>query len=277
LARTGGGRLWMQLYLMRDRRVTESIIERAENAGYEALVVTTDANVFGNREWDRRNYSRPGRPTWRNIMDLTRHPRWVFEVLARHGAPVFENIKDFVPIGEASSVGGSTVIPRLFTSSITWDDICWLRRLWRGKLLVKGVLSVSDALRAAAIGCDGIVLSNHGGRQLDHCVSPLEILSDVVNAIRGRMCIIIDSGFRRGTDVVKALALGANAVMIGRATLYGLAAGGEAGAVRALAILAEEIDRTLGQLGCRSLAELGPHVLRRIPSTGSQRRLECMA
>jgi (S)-mandelate dehydrogenase len=141
-----------------------------------------------------------------------------------------------------------------------------MRQMWPGKLLVKGILSPEDAERAAALGCDGIVLSNHGGRQLDSCVAPLEVLPQVAAAAGGRLTLIIDSGFRRGTDVVKALALGAHAVMLGRATLYGLAAGGERGVERALAILVGETDRVLGQLGCTGVAQLGPgHLLRAGP------------
>jgi (S)-mandelate dehydrogenase len=150
----------------------------------------------------------------------------------------------------------------MFEATIRWDDITWIRQLWRGRLLIKGVLSVGDAERAAALGCDGIVLSNHGGRQLDYCVAPIEVLPQIVRAVGQRLTILIDSGFRRGTDVVKALALGAQAVMIGRATLYGLAAGGEPGVDRALAMLTEEIHRVLGQLGCNSIAELTPEHVR---------------
>jgi (S)-mandelate dehydrogenase len=257
-----GGRLWMQLYVMRDRKAAESIVARAAAAGYEALVFTTDANVFGSREWDRRNYRAPGKPTLRNLLDLLRHPRWLYEVLLRHGAPHFENLADFLPAHETRAVGGSTVIPKLFDASISWDDITWLRRRWPGKLLVKGVLSAADAKRAAELGCDGLVLSNHGGRQLDHCVAPIEVLPEIAAEVGGRLTLIIDSGFRRGSDVLKALALGARAVMIARATLYGLAAGGEPGVRRALEILTSEIDRTLGHLGCCSLEELKPQLLR---------------
>jgi (S)-mandelate dehydrogenase len=266
VAARAGGRLWMQLYVMRDKRVAEHIVKRAAAAGYEALVFTTDANVFGFREWDRRNYVRPGQLKFRNKLDVLRHPAWLQSVILRNGMPSFVNFADFLPPGGASAVGGSTIIPTLFGPTITWQDIDWLRSLWKGKLLIKGVLSVSDAERAASLGCDGIVLTNHGGRQLDACVAPLEVLPDIVTAVGKRMTVIIDSGIRRGTDVVKALALGAHAVMLGRATLYGLAAGGEAGVTRALEILTAEIDRVLGQLGVNSVADLGPHLLRRVNS-----------
>src|SRR5690606_11155478 len=233
--------------------------------GYEALVFTTDANVFGYREWDRLNYVRPGRPTLRSMLDMLRHPLWVRDVVLR-GIPQFENIAEFLPPGAASAVGGSTIIPDLFGPTITWDDIAWLRSLWDRKLIVKGILSTADAERAAQLGCDGIVLTNHGGRQLDCCVAPIDVVAEISSAVGQRLTVIVDSGFRRGNDVVKALALGADAVMIGRATLYGVVAGGEAGVSRALEILTKEIDRTLGHLGCRSVEELGPHLLRRTHS-----------
>ncbi|HTX24083.1 MAG TPA: alpha-hydroxy acid oxidase [Steroidobacteraceae bacterium] len=262
VASEAGGRLWMQLYVMRDRKVAEDIVARAAAAGYEGLVFTTDANVFGAREWDLRNYRRPGKLTVRNLCSALRHPRWLFDVLIRHGVPRFENFAAFLPPGAASALGGSTVIPKLFGPSLAWDDVGWLRGIWPGKLLLKGVLSVADAERATALGCDGIVLTNHGGRQLDYCVSPIEVLPEIVHAVGRRTTIIVDGGFRRGSDVIKALALGARSVIIGRAALYGLTAAGERGAQRALEILTGEIDRTLGLLGCRSVADLGPHLIR---------------
>ncbi len=263
VAASAGGRLWMQLYVMHNRAVAEDIMKRADAAGFEALVFTTDANVFGSREWDKRNYRAPGKPTLRTILDTLRHPRWLLDVLVRDGMPRFRNFESFLPPGGATAVGGSTIIPKLFAPSITWDDIAWIRRHWPRKLIIKGVLSVADAERAANLGCDGIVLTNHGGRQLDSCVAPIQVLPEIADAVGRRMTIIVDSGFRRGTDIVKALAAGAHAVMIGRATLYGLAAGGEPGVRLALDILQKEIDRVLGQLGCRSVSELGPHLLRK--------------
>ncbi len=263
VAASAGGRLWMQLYVMRNRAVAEDIMKRADAAGFEALVFTTDANVFGSREWDRRSYRAPGKPTLRTMLDTLRHPRWMLDVLVREGMPRFRNFESFLPPGGATAVGGSTIIPKLFAPSITWDDIAWIRRHWPRKLIIKGVLSVADAERAADLGCDGIVLTNHGGRQLDGCVAPVQVLPEIAAAVGKRMTLIVDSGFRRGTDIVKALASGAHAVMIGRATLYGLAAAGERGVGMALDILQGEMDRVLGQLGCRSVSELGPHLLRK--------------
>ena len=262
VASRAGGRLWMQLYVVKDRTVGRDIMQRAAAAGYEALVFTTDANVFGNREWDQRGYRVPGRPTLYASLDTLRHPLWMWRVLLRHGMPRFRNLEGSLPAG-LTPMGASTVIPRLFDATICWEDIGWIREHWRGKLLIKGVLTVADAQRAAALGLDGIVVSNHGGRQLDYCVAPIDVLPGIVAAVGDRLAVLVDSGFRRGTDIVKALALGAQAVMLGRATLYGLIAGGEPGVDRALTILTSEIDRVLGLLGCRSIADLTPAHVRR--------------
>ena len=263
VAAKAGGRLWMQLYVMKNRAIAEDIMARAAAAGYEALLFTSDANVFGSREWDKRNYVRPGKPRLSAVLDAARHPRWLIDVLLRNGVPRFRNIEGFLPPAATSAVGGSTVIPQMFEPTITWTDIAWIRRHWPGKLLIKGVLTVADALRAADAGCDGIVLTNHGGRQLDHCVAPIEVLGEIAAAVGDRLTIVIDSGFRRGSDIAKALALGAHTVLIGRAALYGLAADGERGVRRALDVLAIELDRVLGQLGCRSVADLRAALLRR--------------
>lgn len=264
IAREAGGRLWMQLYIMKDRSIARNIIERADKAGYEALVFTSDANVFGNREWDKRNYRGPAKLTLRNMIDVARHPRWLFDVLIPHGIPRFENIVDFMPPEARSASGGVAVFPKLFAPNISWEDVKWLREIWPRKLIIKGVLNVADAQRATELGCDGIIVSNHGGRQLDSCISPIEALPNIVESVGEHITIIVDSGFRRGTDIIKAMALGAHSVMIGRATLYGLAAGGEAGVNHALTILTTEIDRAMGQLGCRSFAEVGPHLIQQI-------------
>jgi (S)-mandelate dehydrogenase len=261
VAADAGGRLWLQLYILKDRSLAHDIVGRADRAGYEALILTSDANVFGLREWERRNYRAPGKLTLRTLVDVACHPRWVLDVIVPHGPPRFENVIEFLPPEARSARVGVTYLPRLLVPDLTWDDVRWLRREWPRKLLLKGILNVADAQRAAELGCDGIVLSNHGGRQLDGCVSPLEVLPEIARAVGDRLVVIVDSGFRRGTDVVKAIALGAQAVMVGTAPLYGLAAGGEEGVRHALSLLSSEIDRVLGQLGCTSLAELGPHVL----------------
>lgn len=262
VADQAGGRLWMQLYVMKNRAIAEDIMHRAAEAGYEALLLTTDANVFGSREWDKRNYRRPGEPRLHAMLDTLRHPGWLTQVLMHHGVPHFRNIERFLPQGAASAVGGSTIIPQMFAPTLTWEDIAWVREHWPHKLVIKGILNVADARRAASLGCDGILLTNHGGRQLDYCVAPIEMLSEIAAEVGDRLTILLDSGVRRGTDIAKALALGADGVMIGRATLYGLTAAGESGAKRAVEILIVELDRVMGQLGCRSVADLGPHLLR---------------
>src|SRR5580658_6434393 len=262
VAQRAGGRLWMQLYVMKDRAIARDVMQRAMACGYEALVFTSDANVFGNREWDQRSYRSPGKPTFSTVLDTLRHPRWFASVLLRNGMPRFRNLESFLPPAAVGALGGSTIIPQLFDATLSWDDVAWIRQAWRGKLLIKGVLTAADAERAASLGCDGIVVTNHGGRQLDSCVAPIDVLPEIVAAAGGRLAVLLDSGVRRGTDLAKALALGAQAVMIGRPTLYGLAAGGEAGVERALSILTTEFDRVLGQLGCNAVADLKPKHVR---------------
>ena len=183
------------------------------------------------------------------------HPGWMLDVLVPNGAPAFENLLDFLPGRKGNPVETRAFLVQQMDTSITFKDIAWLRSIWPRKLVVKGVLEPEDARRALDAGADGIVVSNHGARQLDGAVSPIDVLPEIVKAVGGRLCVMVDGGFRRGTDIVKAVALGADLVLLGRATLYGLAAGGEAGAMRALAILKEEIERTVGLLGATSLAE----------------------
>jgi (S)-mandelate dehydrogenase len=264
LPREAKGSLWMQLYMVNRRDIAEAIIDRAAAAGYEALVFTSDANVFGHREWDKRNYRRPGKLTYANLLDVALHPRWVADVMLPQGIPRFENLVDFLPPEAQSAAGGVQIVPKLFAACITWEDVRWMRERWKGKLLVKGVLSVDDACRARDAGADGIVLSNHGGRQLDGCVTAIEMLPEVAAAVGSELAVLVDGGFRRGTEIVKAMALGAAAVMVGRPVLYGVAAGGEAGARHALEILTSEIDRVLGQLGVNSIGELEPDMLRKL-------------
>ena len=263
LPKETGGRFWMQLYVFKDRELTLDVVRRADESGYEALVLTTDSTVYGLREWDRRHFKAPGQLKLRSKLDALRHPRWMLDVMIPHGVPKLENVIDFFPPEARDTRMATTFIPTLFVPNIDWDSVAELRDLWPRKLLIKGILDVDDARRAANCGCDGIILTNHGARHLDSVVSPMEVLPEIAAAVGDRLTIVIDSGFRRGSDVVKAMALGANAVMVGRAPLWGLAAGGEAGVTHALHLLQEETHRVLGQIGCPSIAELGPHYLRR--------------
>ncbi|CAO3428702.1 alpha-hydroxy acid oxidase [Azospirillum endophyticum] len=256
-----GGRVWMQLYLYRTREYAARLVERAEKANVEALVVTTDSAIFGNREWDRRNYAKPLRLDMRNSLDVLRHPRWMADVLLPRGMPRFANLDDLLPPGQDSVRGAALAIAKELDPSLSWADIRWLRSLWPRWLIVKGVLSVQDAVLAADHGVDGVVLTNHGGRQLDGAISAMEILPEVAATVGHRLTVLVDGGFRRGADIVKAIALGADAVLLGRATNYGLAAGGFPGVVHAIDILKTEIDRVLGLLGCPSVAQIDSHCI----------------
>lgn len=251
-----GVRHWMQIYPFKDRDNLAAVVKRAEHAGCEAIVLTTDASVFGNREWDRRNYRAPMKLTWRNVLDVGLHPRWVLDVLVPHGMPRFRNLGDFLPPGMDSARNAAAFLAAQMDTSLTWDDVRRLRALWPRRLLVKGVLLPEDAVRAQEAGADGVVVTNHGGRQLDAAPAPIETLAAVRQAVGAEMTVIVDSGFRRGSDFVKARALGADAAMAGRATLYGLAAAGAPGAARALEILRSEMERTLGLIGCARMAEV---------------------
>jgi (S)-mandelate dehydrogenase len=167
-----GGRLWMQLYLYRTREFARKIAERADRAGFEALMVTTDSAIYGNREWDRRNFARPFKLNLRNTIDVGLHLRWLFDVVIPHGMPRFKNLGDLLPPGQDSAKGASAAIGKELDPSLSWEDIRWLRDYWPRTLIIKGISTVEDALLAAEYGADGIVLSNHGGRQLDGAVSP---------------------------------------------------------------------------------------------------------
>lgn len=259
----GDTELWFQLYMWPDRSLSHKVVERARAAGFKALVVTVDGAVPGNREYNLRNgFTIPFSFTRRNVTDVLMHPRWLFGVLARYvtttGMPRYENYPSEIKYRITARPMGRSMMRN---DSLTWEDLRTLRKMWPHTLIVKGVLHPQDAVLAADCGVDGVILSNHGGRNLDSVISPLEVLPEVVDAAGKRITVLVDSGFRRGSDVVKALAMGAKAVLIGRSTLYGVAAGGEAGAQRALTIFREEIDRVMALIGCRSIAELSPEFL----------------
>jgi len=263
VAEQAGGELWFQLYMWPDKSLSHQLVERARAAGFKALVVTVDGVVSGNREYNLRSgFTIPFTFTHKNVADVLMHPRWLLNVLAKYifttGMPRYENYPSEIKYKVTARPMGRS---QMRNDSLNWDDLRELRKMWPGKLLVKGILHPQDAVLAADCGADGVVVSNHGGRNLDGAVSPIEVLPEVVDAVGKRVAVLVDSGFRRGSDVVKALALGAHAVQIGRATLYGIAAGGQPGAQRALTIFREEIDRVMALLGCRSVADLGPERL----------------
>ena len=243
------GELWLQLYVQQDRSIAEDIMRRAQACGFTTLMLTADTTVHGKRDHDVRNGFRMPVPfTPRLLADLVTHPRWCARMLRQGGSPQLVNLAR-----SSGSAGGlarqAAAISRQMNLSLGWDDIAWLREHWPGKVIVKGVLSVEDAQAARAHGVDGIVLSNHGGRQLESAPSPLEVLPSVMDAVGNSLTILVDSGVRRGSDVVKACALGAKAVLLGRAPLYGLAASGPQGVAEVLSILREEFEITLRLLG----------------------------
>jgi isopentenyl diphosphate isomerase/L-lactate dehydrogenase-like FMN-dependent dehydrogenase len=258
VAEEAGGNLWFQFYMWPDRKLSHRVIARARDAGFEALVFTVDTPVAPGREYNLRNgMTIPFKFTRRNTLDVLTHPRWLFGVWARYmlttGTPRYQNFPEetqtkitALPMGRSSN----------FCSNITWDDVRELRKLWPHKLIVKGIQQAADAVLAADCGADAVVISNHGGRVLDAAPVPILTLPKVVDAVGKRITVIVDSGFRRGSDVIKALALGANAVMLGRAPLHGTAAAGEAGAARALQIYRDEIDRVLALMGCARIDQL---------------------
>jgi (S)-mandelate dehydrogenase len=255
-------RTWFQLYPFKDQNFIDRLVDLAAGAGCRTLVVTTDVPVLGAREWDQRNYRAPMKLDFANLLDVLKHPGWLRRVMIPSGAPKFENLRDFLPPGVDSALAGVRFMGTQLNPKLSWQDLEHVRRRWPGKLVLKGILCVEDAKRSVDIGADGIVLTNHGGRQLDSSVSGVELLPAVSAEVGERLCVLVDGGFRRGSDVIKALALGAHGVMIGRAALYGLAAGGEAGVSHAIGLLRVEMERVMTLLGCRNLSELGRHLVR---------------
>ena len=270
IAKEAGGRLWFQIYMWRDRELTYGTVRRARDAGFETLVVTVDTGFGGNREYNKRNgFGVPFEFTHKNIPDFILHPGWVERVVLRYirssGFPRHWNYPEGYQSILAKDGKGKSRTMR--GENATWEDIDKLRALWPGHLLVKGIVHPEDAKQAVAHGADGIVISNHGGRSLDGAPAPLDVLPAIVDAVGSRTTILLDSGIRRGSDIVKALALGANAVMAGRASLYGIAVGGEAGAAHALSLLRKEFRQTMGYVGCLKVGDVDGDII--VSSTGS--------
>ena len=257
LAEAADGVGWFQLYVSSDANVTEGLIARAEAAEFPVMMVTVDVPAAGKRDRDIRNQlSVPFRITPEVLLQLVAHPRWSIETL-RHGKP---NIANYANLLQAAT-SYADVQKTLITPGFTWDGLERLRDRWKGKLLVKGILHPQDALKCAEIGCDGIVVSNHGGRQVAFGPPTIEVLPRIAEAVDGRIEIIADSGVRRGADVLRAKSRGADFVLVGRALAYGVGAGAADGANRALEILKLELVRSLGQLGATSFGGVGPSAL----------------
>ena len=255
------GRRWMQIYPYKDQNLVKSLIARARACEFEALVITIDTPVLGYRSRDHRNgFSVPLRPNLRLLWDVVRCKRWTWGII-RHGIPRMQNFVEHDSDRSMESL--SAIMNRNMNPGASWCDLAWIRDAWDRKLVLKGVLTPAGAETAVREGLDAIVISNHGGRQLDGAPSTISVLSRIARVVNNRLEIYIDGGVRRGVDIAKALALGAHSVMIGRAALYGVAAGGELGARHALELLRSEYDRSLALLGCRSSADLTRSMVRR--------------
>ncbi|MGI8517981.1 MAG: alpha-hydroxy acid oxidase [Acidimicrobiia bacterium] len=250
------GRLWFQVYAWRDRGLVKDMIDRAAGANYEALVLTVDTPVFGRRERDvRRGFSLPPSIGPGTILDGALHPAWTWAFVTSE--PIrFANVLGREVGDGASPVSLADYVNQQFEPALSWDDVAWLRSIWDRPIVVKGIQSVEDAVRAADSGVEAIALSNHGGRQLDGAPSPFNLVAPVADALEGRIEIICDGGVRRGSDIVKAVAAGATACMAGRAYLYGLGAAGERGVDRVLAWFAADIQRTMTLIGAGSIDDL---------------------
>jgi len=255
---------WFQLYVMRDRDFIVRLIERARAAQCSALVLTLDLQVMGQRHKDIRNgLSAPPRPTLANLVNLATKPRWCLGML-RTPRRTFRNIAGHARgVDDLSSLSSWT--NQQFDPSLDWDDVKWVRDQWDGKLILKGILDPEDVEPAVASGADALIVSNHGGRQLDGALSAIRALPAIVEAVRGRMEVHLDGGIRSGQDVIKALALGARGVHVGRAYIYGLGAMGEAGVTTALDILRKELDITMGFCGLRDVKKVSRDIL--VPGT----------
>ena len=255
------GRRWFQLYVFKDRSITEKLVARAQAAGYEALVLTVDVPVVGKRRRDVRNgFTIPLTLTPASILDFALHPRWCLDIW-RHGVPEMRNFAD--AIAGTGAASHAALMNSQLDSTLNWNVVAWLRERWKGPILIKGILELEDALEAVAHGVDGIVVSNHGGRQLDGVPSSIRALQQIGPRLGSQLPIFVDGGVRRGSDVVRAVALGAQAVMIGRPTLYAAAAGGANGVRRCIEILIEDMHRTLAQIGRSSMADVDADCLSR--------------
>jgi (S)-mandelate dehydrogenase len=256
VARVPNLRHWWQLYVFGGDEVWQELLRRADACGCEALVLTTNAQIFGNREWSTRTQRDKTQPSIPTILDAACHPRWFASTLAAHGMPVFRNIVEFVPKDKRGFFESAFWVRDHQPTSMSWKTVERIRERWRKPFIVKGLLHLDDVRRAVDAGVDGVVLSTHGGRQLDWTVSGLDLLPEARRIVGDRISLYVSGGLRRGTDLLKAVALGADAVLAGRAVLYGVCAAGAEGAERALEIVHQEAYNALGLLGAPSIEAL---------------------
>ena len=251
---------WYQHYPCRDATITTDLLRRVADAGLSTLVVTVDVPLHSKRERNiRSGWVRPYKPTLAVMLESARHPGWVVEYL-RAGLPFMENYRKYAPPGTNARALTSFYAEQVPTIH-SWASIEKIRREWSGKLVLKGIMHPSDACHALRLGVDGIIVSNHGGRQLDRAAAPIDMLPGIVHAVGERMTVMLDSGIRRGADIATALCLGARFTFVGRAPAYGVAASGTAGVLKALSILRSELDLVCGQIGCPSASALNPEYL----------------
>jgi L-lactate dehydrogenase (cytochrome) len=257
------GPKWFQIYVWRDRELLKSFIERCRDSGYKALCLTVDVPVFGQRERDMRTgVTIPPELTLRSMFDTLMRPQWLMQYLTSARMEL-ANVRGHSSVSNDAFVLAEYTNAQ-FDPSVDWDAAAWMIQQWQGDFAIKGIMSKTDALRAVDIGATAIIVSNHGGRQLDHAPGSFDVLAEIVDVVDGHAEVILDGGVRRGTDVIKALALGAKACMIGRSYLYGLGAGGEAGVDRALGLLGDEIRRNMALLGVTSVADIDASYLKRV-------------
>ncbi len=266
VATVSNGPKWFQVYVWRDRGLVRDMLSRAQAHGYEAIMLTVDTAVLGRRERDvRRGFTLPPKLGPGTIIDGILHPAWTWDFV-RNDPITFANISGANGGDTGTAVTLSYFISEQFDPALSWDDIEWFRANWNGPIILKGVQSVADSLNAQSAGIDAVALSNHGGRQLDAAPSPLSLVAPVAHATGGTMPIICDGGIRRGSDIVKAISLGATACTMGRSYLYGLGAAGEVGVEKALSLLTDDLQRTMALCGVRNIAEITPELVARITS-----------
>ena len=264
IATLGEGPWMYQIYILKDRELTREFVQRCKAAKFQALCLTVDTALAGNRERDRNTgMIMPPRFTLKSFASFAAHPRWAWHLLLN---PDFKiaNVAHRVDMGTVSLID---YVNGQFDRTVTWDDVAWLIEQWGGPFVIKGIQSVADAKRAVEVGASAVMIGNHGGRQLDAVPAAIDCVAPIRDAVGDKLELIVDGGIRRGTHVIKALALGANACSIGRPYLYGLASGGQRGVERALTLLGSEVERDMALLGCRNVGEIGTrHISARRPT-----------